>query len=672
MAGKRRHLAMLAPQIHDGLAYRRDIDGLRAVAVGLVVVYHAGFSVFPGGFIGVDVFFVISGYLITKVIAQDLSQNRFSFREFYRRRIKRLLPAYLALVTATLLAGMCLSLPTHLDDSAQGIAASSVYASNLWFWRESGYFASTSDIKPFLHTWSLGVEEQFYLIFPLLLWLAWGRISRRAAVVLFCLVFTASLALSELQLAHDAAASFYLLPSRAWELMLGGGLSLLGAKAAGVGRSVAVVAGLIAIFASGCLLHAGPSFPGLTAIPVCIGTAILLWAGGGDEPISRVLLENRIAVFLGRISYSLYLWHWPLFAFYRYRYFDSPPSSAIALLLIAMAILLATLSYHLIELPFRRRDRLPGWRSIILASSSTIVIVAVCATINILHGLPGRFPSTMRVWFARPAFKPDAKYCTAISKNGSGLSCRVGDQDISPDVALWGDSHAGAVASALGEAFRKDGRGLQVYTHVGCPPALGVERDVRPAPGDDCLSFSDDVLRRLLADTKIRTVIFVSRWSFYDQGDFGDHPDDGFVPFARPQAGLPSVPFEQAYRARIAFTAAQLHSAGKQIVILLPVPEMLHDVPDFLPILYLRDADLDSFALPLNDYYERQGRIRAFLIDLASKVGGKTVDPISFLCRDRCYYRRGSKLLYADDDHLSPDGAALIAPAIVRASDGGN
>lgn len=654
--------------VHHGIGYRPDIDGLRAVAVLLVVIYHAGFSELPGGFIGVDVFFVISGYLITKVIAQDLSVHGFSFWEFYRRRIKRLLPAYLALVAATLVAGLVLSLPTHLDDSAQGIAASSVYVSNVWFWRESGYFAGASDIKPFLHTWSLGVEEQFYLVFPLLLWLAWGRIGRRTAIALFCVVFVASLALSELQLAHDSAGSFYLLPSRAWELMMGSGLSLLGARAPAGWRSMAVLGGLILVFTSACLIHAGPTFPGLSAVPVCLGSALLLWAGGGGDRVSHVLLENPVAVFFGRISYSLYLWHWPLFAFYRYRYFEAPPP-AIALLMIVVAVILASFSYRFIELPFRRRDRLRGWRSIALAITSTVVIVGICGAINMLHGLPQRFPSTMRAWFVRPAFKPESKYCTAISPNGSGLSCRLGDPAVAPDIALWGDSHAGAVATALGDAFGKEKHGLQVYTHVGCPPAIGVERDVRPSLGDDCLAFSDDVLKRLLADSRIHTVVFVARWSFYDQGDFGDHPDDGFVPFARPQAGLPLAPFEKAYRARITDTAERLHAAGKRIVILLPVPEMLHDVPDTLPILYLRGADLDSFALPLATYQQRQHSIRAFLTDLAAKVEGVTVDPLSYLCRDRCYYRKGKTLWYADDDHLSPAGAALVAPAVVRATD---
>jgi len=661
-------IAQAAPT-HRGVRYRPDIDGLRAIAVMLVVIYHSGLPLFSGGFIGVDVFFVISGYLITKVISQDLSERRFSFREFYRRRIKRLLPAYLALVIATIGTALFISLPAHLDDTTQGVAASAVYASNVWFWKESGYFAGVSEIKPFLHTWSLGVEEQFYVVFPLALWMAWGRVGRRLATALFALAFVASLACSQLQLAHDAAGSFFLLPSRMWELMTGAALSLLDARANGRGlwRSATVAAGLILVFFSACLVRAGPSFPGLSAVPVCLGSGLLIWAGGDDEPISRALLENPVAVFLGRISYSLYLWHWPLFAFYRYRYFDSPPP-LIALALVALAVVLATLSYRYVELPWRRRDRLPGWRSIIVAVVSAGTIVGVCAAINLSHGLPPRFPPQMRAWFTRPAFRPEDKFCKAISPNGTGLLCALGNRSARPSVALWGDSHAGAVATALGDAFGRAGQGLTVYTHVGCPPTIGVERDVKPAPGDDCLNYSDKVLADLLANRDLRVVVMVARWSFYDQGDFGVNAEDGFVSYARPQAGLPSAPFETAYRARIAYTVDRLRSAGKQVIIVLPVPEMVYDVPDTFPVLMMRGADPDLLAPDRAIYDRRQNAIRQFLVGLAEKTGSASVDPAAFLCRDRCYYRRGATLLYADDDHLSYAGAALIAPSIVRAA----
>ena len=653
---------------HRGVRYRPDIDGMRAIAVLLVVFYHAGLGLFPGGFIGVDIFFVISGYLITKVIEQDLVERRFSFREFYRRRIKRLLPAYLALVVATLAAGAFLSLPAHFDDTAQGVAASAAYASNIWFWHESGYFAGASDIKPFLHTWSLGVEEQFYLVFPLLLWLGWRRVGRRVAMLLFALVFVAALALAQLLLAHLAAASFYLLPARAWELMIGAALSLLGARAtARRGRSAAVAAGLVLAIGSAWVVRAGPSFPGLTAVPVCVGSALLLWAGGGGEPISRIVLENRIAVFFGRISYSLYLWHWPLFAFYRYSYFG-PPGPAMAVGLIVLAIVLATLSYRFVELPWRRRDALPGWRSIVLAVTSAVGIIGVCGAINLTHGLPQRFPPRLRALLVRPPIKPDARFCTSASPNGSGLRCRLGDPAAAPQAVLWGDSHAGAVATALGDAFARERRGLTVYTHIACPPVPGIERDAKPGPGDDCLTFSDTVLAKLVADPGIRSVVLVARWSLYDRGGFGMEPHDGFVPYVRPRSGMPSAPFEAAYRARIADTVARLRGAGKRVVIVLPVPEMGQDIPDVFPLLRLRGSDPDLLAVDRATYDARQGAIRAFLSKLAIATGSLTVDPAAYLCRDRCYYRRGDTLLYADDDHLSPAGAAPLAAMIVRAT----
>ncbi|MDO9472042.1 MAG: acyltransferase [Caulobacter sp.] len=332
------------------MKYRPEVDGLRAIAVVPVVLFHSGLGLMPGGFIGVDIFFVISGFLITSIISSELERDQFSLVSFYERRARRILPALVLVCLVCVPFAWAWLLPRELKDFGQSLAAVATFSSNILFWREEGYFSAAAELKPLLHTWSLAVEEQFYILFPPALWLAY-RLARRHVVVLLVLAAIVSLALSEWGWRTAPSANFFLLPSRAWELLIGAiaalvhwapsrrianGLSLLG---------LVLVAGSLATFSEAVPM---PSALGLFPI---VGTALILLFGRTGTWVAA-LLSLKPFVWIGLISYSAYLWHQPLFAFARIRSI-SEPAPALMLALCALSLLLAWLSWRFVEAPWR-------------------------------------------------------------------------------------------------------------------------------------------------------------------------------------------------------------------------------------------------------------------------------------------------------------------------------
>lgn len=343
-------------QTNTSIGYRSEIDGLRAVALIPVVLFHAGFQPFQGGFIGVDVFFVISGFLITSILIRELEDNSFTLMGFYERRARRILPILLFVTFCCIPLAWLMMLPAEYQDFSRSLVALSVFASNVLFYLEEGdYFSLNAEDKPLLHTWSLAVEEQYYLFFPVFLWLLW-RFRKRYVVLVICLVCFLSLFLSELILQKFASftkANFYLLPTRAWELLAGGLAAFAMSRVQIKHNSIVGTLGLIAIVLSVILFDQQTPFPGKYAlVPVAGTVAIILFSDKGGWIYG--LLSNRILVGVGLISYSAYLWHQPLFAFARVGSVDSP-SSFLMMLLVLLTFVLALLSWKFIETPFRNR-----------------------------------------------------------------------------------------------------------------------------------------------------------------------------------------------------------------------------------------------------------------------------------------------------------------------------
>ncbi|MEZ5479762.1 MAG: acyltransferase [Thiolinea sp.] len=370
--------------------YRKEIDGLRALAVVPVILFHAGLSAFSGGFVGVDIFFVISGYLITSIIINELDAGHFTIAGFYERRARRILPALFFVMLVSLPFAWWILLPHELEAFARSMIAVVIFASNLLFWQESDYFATDSELIPLLHTWSLAVEEQYYVLFPLLLWGVWKLGLRRVALIIGSIALL-SLGLAEWGWRHDAAANFYLLPSRAWELMAGAGCALYlyrhppptGQLAQG-----ASLLGLLLILFSIVWLDESVPFPSVYALPPVIGTALIILFAHGSSWTGR-LLSLPLLVSIGLISYSAYLWHQPMFAFARLYWLE--PGLITLLSLALLAFVLAWISWRFVERPFRDRSHFSRRQIFLMALLAGIAFILLALSWIALQGVPARF-----------------------------------------------------------------------------------------------------------------------------------------------------------------------------------------------------------------------------------------------------------------------------------------
>ena len=389
------------------LSYRPEIDGLRAVAVVPVLLFHAGLGM-PGGFVGVDVFFVISGYLITALILKDVDAGRFTLADFWERRVRRILPAAVTVVLATLAAGWFLLLPSDYDRLARAALTQVVFGANFFYWRNTNYFAGPAEQEPLLHTWSLAVEEQFYLLFPVVLGalaLRPALRNRRVLLALLGIPLLVSLALCVAATPRYPAATFYLLPTRAWELLCGSVLAvapawhLLGPRlAAGMGW-----AGLVLIACSWWAFDKSTSFPGAAAILPCLGTMLVIYGTAHEKPTTgnsskvtafaspRRILSARLPVGIGLISYSLYLWHWPPLAFAQYWTLEPLPL-VWRVVLLAGSVVAAVASWRYIETPFRMKRLGANRRRLFaLAGSGMCALVIVAGGLTGWRGVPARF-----------------------------------------------------------------------------------------------------------------------------------------------------------------------------------------------------------------------------------------------------------------------------------------
>lgn len=372
--------------------YRKEIDGLRAIAVIPVVLFHAGFEWFSGGFVGVDVFFVISGFLITSIILKELDQANFSITNFYERRARRILPALFLLMLVCLPFAWFLLLPHELVDFGKSLVAVSTFSSNFLFWQESNYFSADSELMPLLHTWSLAVEEQFYVVFPLLLLLLW-RFGKSTILVLIIIIAFVSFALSEWGLRAHQEANFYLLPTRAWELMIGSLTAFYlfrnKVEVSFLLSQILSSLGLVMIFVAIFFLDKNDPFPGIYALLPTIGSAlIILFASKGT--ITNRLLSKQWMVLIGLISYSAYLWHQPILAFARIIIQDDiKPVLLFALCVIPF--LLAYLSWRWVEKPFRDRNRFSRMQVFAMSFFASLLFIVIGLVFTVNQGFESRY-----------------------------------------------------------------------------------------------------------------------------------------------------------------------------------------------------------------------------------------------------------------------------------------
>jgi peptidoglycan/LPS O-acetylase OafA/YrhL len=507
------------------LSYRADVDGLRAVAVLSVIGFHAFPRTIPGGFVGVDVFFVISGFLISGLILQGLRADRFSYVSFYARRIRRIFPALITVLTATLIGGSFMLFPDELKELGRQALASVGFVANFFFWSESGYFDASAPLKPLLHLWSLGIEEQFYIGWPLLLVFLYQR--TRHLKWIFGALALASFLWNVLTVATSSESAFYLPMSRFWELLLGAMLALQAIEASQAGAAdgsglesgprdlkadLLCVGGLLLIGGTVLRLTEHLRFPGWWALLPTVGAALVI--AGGRGRVSRLLLGNKPMTFIGLISYPLYLWHWVLLSAVQYVSYQHASHTA-RLAAIALSFLLAWLTYVFIETPIRFGRR--GESMVPRLATAALLVGAAAVTLNVSDGVAMRFPPAVR---KLATFHYDAHHAYREDKcqlNGDQAfaeldpTCVDSADHASRLIVLWGDSHVSSLYQGMRAAQRARGDfRIAQFAASGCPPLLGV----RLGPRSDCMEFSEAAFERIQL-LQPDTVIMGGAWYSY-------------------------------------------------------------------------------------------------------------------------------------------------------------
>jgi peptidoglycan/LPS O-acetylase OafA/YrhL len=622
--------------VNKNSTYRPDIDGLRAVAVLAVLFFHAGLGC-TGGFAGVDIFFVISGYLITGLILKDLERGQFQFLEFWARRVRRIFPALLVVVLFSLAAGWFILLPSDFQDLCQSVAAQALLVSNFYFWKHAGYFTGAAQFVPLLHTWSLAVEEQFYLFFPFFLFASRG-LSRRTLIFVASSLCFLSLAYSVHISNSHFAANFYLMPSRAWELLIGALPALLSSRLASPQwlKEVVALAGLMAIFYAIIFYDHTTLFPGIAALVPCAGASLLIWANSGGMTLVGKLLALPPLVFVGLISYSLYLWHWPLLVFSRYSTL-APLTISHRLLLLGASLLLAIASWKWIETPFRTRAILKSRvRILSFAGIATAGLILIGLIVDKLQGIPARFSPQVLAY--------------AKGESDIGIRAEVGLGDVrreqfvqlgadprqSPALFVWGDSHAMAILSMVDALCREHGVAGLAATHSSTAPLLGLASDSPISLHADSIPYNDGVMN-FIKKRQIPDVVLVARWSSY-----GDNP--------------------RRLRSYLDETIRSLKEAGARVWIMRDVPRLEMNVPRSLALfVYFGGTNPEGPVFSL-DYYHQDAVFQDELFHGISSLGVTMLDPcpLFFNPQGRVIVQENGKPLYFDDHHLSSVGAAKL------------
>jgi peptidoglycan/LPS O-acetylase OafA/YrhL len=660
------------------LKYRPEIDGLRALAVVAVLAYHldgnaSGLPLLPGGFLGVDVFFVISGFLITSLIlggARD--DGGFSYARFYERRARRLLPALLVVVLATLPAAWLLLPPRLLVQFAQSALASLAFCSNVfWHWTQQEYAADSAALQPLLHTWSLAVEEQYYLLFPLLFLVAWRRWPARAPVLLLAVALL-SLGASEAMAATDPSAAFYLLPSRLWELLAGAWLALrrdtsaVPAAPTGMRRLLPAI-GVALIVAAMTLPGWHSAYPGLKSVLPVLGTVLVLgWAG--RDPATRLLASPPL-VGIGLVSYSLYLWHYPVYAFGRH--WNPQPGTTDKVAWVAISFALAALSWRFVERPGRDRQRVPLRRFLALVLAGGVPVVVASASWILADGAGGRqgyldtvLQRSYRVWTEQ-----DGQRCHS---GGAGRrptfalreSCvfPYGRDAGARSLVLVGDSNAGSLAEDLRRLSEARGFDFVQLTQAGCAHVAGV--------GDAMCRSRAAELRAYVAAIPRAPVVYNARVPLLLESapfDNGEGEREGL-------ATLPEAFREAQFQVRARALREMLEglaAVSETLVIVYPVPEQGFHVGDKLFASRWQIAGPEDLPTISTRYDVFRARVRRSHAVLDSVRGANVVriHPELHFCRPatgRCVVSEGERIYFEFDNHLSPLGSSLVVADIAR------
>lgn len=647
--------------------YRADVDGLRTIAVVSVILFHFSVPGFSGGFVGVDIFFVISGYLIGRVILDRASEGRFSFLAFLERRVRRLYPALFVMLFASLVFFSFILIPADLRAFGKSLFAATVYSANILFYSESGYFDNAGVHKPLLHTWSLSVEEQFYILFPLcVMFLVRAGLSRRNLEAALYLGTGASLLLALWQVREAQEAAFFLFPARAWEMGLGViASSQLWSSWASEGRrgTACAIFGTVVILVPIFTYHEGTIFPGLAALPPCLGTALLLASGSSAQTRLHTLLSTRPMVSIGLISYSLYLWHWPLVVALRYLFVDSFGLEHVLIGLI-LTFAFAFLSWRFVERPFRLQNTVTRRQ----VFGSAIVASMVASVVGLFYwhfdGVPQRYESNDRaIAYAAGDFIQSGGTCdVGLPDFTPGLHvCRIGDRTKTPDFLVWGDSHARAWRDGLHLRANELGRAGWLIWQGGCPPLFSVSKreSVSSQKADRECSEAIERLRAYLAsDERLRDVLLIGRWAYYTSGGGVGIDSANRIDLLRFPADSGSN--QEVFRSALLGTVYELNRARRKVTILQSVPEFESFNARLLAQRVL--ASRDSLAIlaekmgtmPKAAVMKRQTAASAAINPLITSGQAEYLKVEDLFCDEQvCYAVKQNVPVFFDNNHLT-------------------
>lgn len=661
----------------SGLNYRSDIDGLRALAVLPVVIYHANPSLLPGGFLGVDIFFAISGYLISLILFRQQADGSFSFADFYGRRIRRLFPALILVLAAALGFGFFALFANEYDRLGRHAVWAIAFLLNFRLIGEAGYFDLVSHSKPLLHLWSLSVEEQFYVFWPLLL-LLFGRLRLNLArVIAFCLLSSLAYAVWLGDINPDTP--YYHPLARFWELLAGAAVAYMHHKhgvnwlpsALGrpLARSALSVAGLLLVVSALLAFGKTMQHPGLATLWPLVGTVVLIASGPGA--LANRFLAFPPLVWVGLISYPLYLWHWPILSYARIAESGSP-AQRILWCGAVLAIVLAWLTYRWVELPLRRTNSKSRVTICLIVTMS--VLLGLSIAIAASGGLPARsslqYLKVNESQMIRPSNQDDS--CLNLFNGGMApVYCRQHNTGARM-IGLIGDSHAHAVFSGVSELAEKQGYGTLLLANSGCPPLVGAVTGRNQFERQQCAHSIEKILSTVSNDKRITSVIIASRGPQYLTGvGFGPvEAGHNFPPIAtdpslaRPGTSDPARIFTDG----LAATATQLHQQGMRVSYLLQVPELGVPAKDCLgrPLTLL--AQPNQCTVDYKVYQRRMLPYRTQMFSLAAKAPFlKIIDTERAFCSTvACSGFIDNQLLYADDNHLSEAGSRKIASVILK------
>ena len=673
------------------MKYRSEIDGLRALAVVPVILFHAGFNAFSGGFVGVDVFFVISGYLITTILLNDLEAGKFSIVHFYERRARRILPALFLVMFACLPFAWFWLLPQDMKSFSQSLVAVSVFASNILFWRTSGYFDTATELKPLIHTWSLSVEEQYYVLFPLFLYFAW-RLGKRWTVGILAVVALVSLGLAQWGAYAKPAFTFYMLPTRAWELLIGAFVAFYYSEhnikkhkywASELGSLLGFALIAYATFA----FSEKTPFPSLYALVPTVGAALIIVFATNKTLIGK-LLSTKPFLWVGLISYSAYLWHQPLFAFARHRSFEEPSHLLMAVLAV-VTLPLAYLTWRLVERPFRNKNRFSSKRILLMAVVFNALFISLGSVVYNFPLSNLKYPPNIKWSSLGERLDTEGDICEPIPNlEYAGLStCSFGDVNSNRTLVLYGDSHSQAISRALNDRMKK--------IHVKVIKAIfncGVIFEITSNKSDksrlseiysEC-NKSFENLKRLIRDEHASTLL-VSRWTFQY------FPMPGLVEELPFKNGVGGIERDLSYRENFAIFADGsksdlaepkkqatlklingLAEASAELYINYPIPEIGWNIFS-LNDHYYRENQLvlDNLHFPKSTYDKRN----LFIVKLFEEYQELPKNIIYIradkvfcedIIKDNCVAQINGVPLYYDDDHLSDAGAYLFVEDFVK------